>query len=33
MANQDLIFYTYHAGREGVEAGGSITGASVENAD
>ncbi len=33
MANQDLILYTYNAGREGVEAGGSINGQPIENSD
>lgn len=33
MANQDLILYTYHAGREGVEAGGTIFASDVKNAD
>ncbi len=33
MSNQDLILYTYNAGRAAVEAGDSIDGRPIENAD
>ncbi len=33
MANQDLILFYYNAGRAGVEAGGSLAGRAVDNAD